>query len=190
MKLHRWMCAALVLVLLGGAAAGAEMVDSHIQQVLDNASTCGEVSWEITHDSPRYASILFRSVQEGGNGVHEMLWADTLARDGLYKGQEITLSQLLGLEQETDEHAGTAQELAYRLIWQIICMERSAPETDYLEDITEEMLREAFEPEQDFYLDADGNVVFFIQPGQIASEVAGVLTFPFDPAEMLSAIEN
>ena len=190
MKLHKWLCAVLAFLLLCGAASGAEMPESHIRQVLEEAALYGETSCEITHDSPRYVSLLFRCAQEGGNGTHEVLWADTLARDGLYEGQELTLSQLLGLEQETSEQVGTAAELAYRLIWQIISLERIAPESDYLESLTEEMLRESLDPEQHFYLDADGNAVFFIQPGEIASEVAGVLTFPFAPAEMLSAIEH
>ena len=48
----------------------------------------------------------------------------------------------------------------------------------------------AFSPESDFYLDADGNVVFFIQAGEIAGEIAGVLHFPFNPAELLSAVKE
>ena len=38
--------------------------------------------------------------------------------------------------------------------------------------------------------DAEGNVVFFIQPGEIAGEIAGVLTYPFAPAELLSAVNE
>ena len=53
-----------------------------------------------------------------------------------------------------------------------------------------EHVRGAFSPESDFYLDGDGNVVPFIQPGEIAGEIAGVLRFPFAPAELLSAVKE
>ena len=61
-------------------------------------------------------------------------------------------------------------------------------QTDYDPDLTMEELQNAFSPESDFYLDEDGNLVFYVQAGVIAGEVNGILTYPFSPAELLSAV--
>ena len=147
------------------------------------------VSEQIVHESNRYLSTVYTTATEGGNGLHETIRAETVARDGMYAGQTLTLSQLLGVEQET-ETGSMASRLVYDLIWQIIEAERADPETEYLEDLAKADLESVFSPETDYYLDADGNVVFFIQSGEIAGEVAGVLVFPFAPAELLSAVHE
>jgi hypothetical protein len=59
----------------------------------------------------------------------------------------------------------------------------------YDPDLTLDGLRRAFTPESDFYLDDNGNFVFYLQAGAIASEVNGVLTFPFSLSELLSAVQ-
>ena len=66
----------------------------------------------------------------------------------------------------------------------------TTPTMSSAEQPRERSLTGAFSPESDFYLDADGNVVFFIQAGEIAGEIAGVLRFPFNPAELLSAVKE
>ena len=80
-----------------------------------------------------------------------------------------------------------AERLAYQLVWQNIQQSSQQVDGDYLDGLSEVGLRAAFSPESDFYLDADGNIVFFIQAGVVAGEVAGILTFPFSSAELLSA---
>ena len=67
---------------------------------------------------------------------------------------------------------------------------------DNIDNITQLQYKDANGNLQDIegmeitYLDADGNVVFFIQAGEIAGEIAGVLRFPFNPAELLSAVKE
>lgn len=152
-----------------------------------------EIAWQIMLNNERYVSVMLTARQFLGNAESEMVSADTFARDGLYAGQPITLSQVLGLEQEGDElstEESIAEKLAYRLVWEIVERDMQNVDADYLDGLNEESLRAAFSPETDFYLDADGNVVFFIQAGSIAGEVAGVLTYPFAPAELLSAVKE
>ena len=152
-----------------------------------------EISFEVTHNGNRYVSVALTSATMGGNGESASLSADTFARDGMYAGQPVTLSQVLGLEQEGGELSDTAsitESLAYRLIWQIVERDSQNADGDYLDGLTEDELRAAFSPETDFYLDEDGNVVFFIQAGELAGEIAGVLRFPFAPAELLSAMKE
>lgn len=146
----------------------------------------GEIRCEVAHSSARYLSVRQLLVSEGSNGFSETLSADTFARDGMYAGQKLTLSMILGLEQENAE-SSMAETLVYDLVWQIVHRGTENAEGDYLDGLTKEDLMRSFKPETDFYLDADGNLVFFIQSGEIAGEIAGILEFPFAPAEILSA---
>ena len=151
------------------------------------------IDYEVTHDSSRYVSVVLTSTSLGGGGESISLSADTFARDGLYAGQPVSLSQVLGLEEEGGELSvgqSVAEQLAYDLIWRIVERDSQNADGDYLDGLTKEQLTGAFSPESDFYLDEDGNVVFFIQAGEIAGEIAGVLRFPFAPAELLSAVKE
>lgn len=158
---------------------------------LDDMDTL-DLDYEVTHLSPRYVSIVLHGsyFYADSGAEYPTLEASTFALDGLYAGQMLTLSQVLGLEQEDDalsEKNGVAEEMAYRLVWELVAYHAQNADSGYLDDLTPERLREAFYPETDFYLDADGNVVFFIRSGEIAGEMAGTLTFPFAPEELLSA---
>lgn len=151
------------------------------------------IDYETTLNDDRYLCVLLTARQQAGNGENETLSAYTFARDGVYAGQPLNLSQVLGLEQAEDVENGgksTAETLAYRVVWQIVQTQMANVDGDYLDGVDEETLERVFSPETDFYLDADGNVVFFIQSGMLAGEVAGVLTFPFAPAELLSAVKE
>lgn len=150
-----------------------------------------ELSYAMTYADEHYVCVAFTLLSSAGNGENAILWADTFALDGLYAGQKVGLSQLLGLEEDkADENSlSLAAQLASKLVWQIVSLESQNPDGDYLDGLTEEQVQNAFIPEQDFYLDADGNVVFFIQSGEIAGEIAGILEYPFSVAELLSAVE-
>ena len=156
-----------------------------------------EIGYRLALNTQRYVSVLLYTRTATYRGEYERLDAHTFARDGVYAGQSLTLSQVLGLEQET----GTAgakgvtdesltESLCYDLVWQIIERGMQDMDGDYLEDVTQEKLRQAFHPEQDFYLDEEGNVVLYIQAGEVAGEIAGTLLFPFAPAELLSAMKE
>lgn len=146
------------------------------------------ISCEVMHASDRYVSVVHTMVQMGGNAEMETLSAESFARDGVYAGQLLTLSQILGIEEENPSGESMAETLVYDLVWQIVERGLQNADGDYLDGVTRDDLKRSFSPETDFYLDADGNLVFFIQKGEIAGEIAGILTFPFAPAEILSAI--
>ncbi|MDD3335574.1 MAG: RsiV family protein, partial [Eubacteriales bacterium] len=152
-----------------------------------------EIGYQITHNDERYLSVLLTSRQFEGNGESESVSATTFARDGVYAGQIISLSQVIGLEQPNDEagdEKGTAEQLVYRLVWEIIQTQMANVDGDFLDSVDEKTLEDTFSPETDFYMDEDGNLVFYVQAGILAGEVAGVLTFPFAPAELLSAVNE
>ena len=142
------------------------------------------IDCEVTHSSERYVSVLETTTTLGGNGETQTLRSDTFARDGIYAGQKLNLSHLLGLEEQT----ALAEELVYQLVWQIVQRNAENAEGDYLDGLTQLDVANAFYPQTDFYLDGDGNIVFWIPAGEIAGEIAGILLFPFSMAELLSAI--
>lgn len=156
-----------------------------------------EIGYRLALNTQRYVSVLLYTRTATSRGEYERLDAYTFARDGVYAGQALTLSQVLGLEQETGaaDAEGVADEtlaesLCYDLVWQIIERGMQDMDGDYLENVTREKLRQTLHPEQDFYLDEEGNVVLYIQAGEVAGEIAGTLLFPFAPAELLSAIKE
>ena len=160
---------------------------------LDSLPAAGEpeyyvdLDYDITAYDPQTLSVVLVSQRFLGNVLTETYDSAVFALDGLYAGQRLTLTQAMGLEQETGD-ANVAAELAYGLVWQIVQYEIAAMQKAYFPGVTQEEFRAAFSPERDFYFDADGNFVFYIQAGLIAAEVEGVLTFPFSLAELLSAV--
>ncbi|MEG0741357.1 MAG: hypothetical protein RR521_03965 [Clostridia bacterium] len=181
------------------SAIGADMADAMVEQNAQQAQDARgegmppqltELGYRVTRNDDRYLSVILTSSQLMGSAGSDTLSAMTFARDGIYAGQPLTLSQVLGLEQEGDElstEESLAERLAYQLVWQNIQQSSQQVDGDYLDGLSEAGLRAAFSPESDFYLDLDGNIVFFIQAGVVAGEVAGILTFPFSSAELLSA---
>ena len=149
------------------------------------------LDYRITRNDDDYLSVLLTSRQFLGNTETENWTAAVFALSGVYAGQPLSLTQAMGLEQaDGDAQSGIsyASGLVFGLVWQIIQEQVSMGQTDYDPDLTLQELQNVFSPESDFYLDENGNFVFYIQAGAIASEVNGILTFPFSLAELLSAV--
>ena len=169
----------------------AVLINQHYQTYAINGlegllpDSLAYVDYEMISENERYLSVLLRFQSEGGMGLSETIHADTFALDGIYAGQKITLSQLLGMEEIAQAHLS---ETVSHLIWQIVERDSMNAEGDYPEGITIDDVNAAVNPQQDFYLDQDGNVVFYIQSGELAGEIAGILTFPFAPSELMGAL--
>lgn len=151
-----------------------------------------QMDYTVTADDGDYLSVLLTNREFLGNAETERWTANVFAMSGVYAGQSLSLSQAIGLEQEDDTAAqgvSYASQLAYSLVWQIIQSQMETGAYSYDPSLTPEALERVFSPESDFYLDADGNLVFYLQAGDVAGEVDGILTFPFSPAELLSAAQ-
>lgn len=184
-------CYAALAADAGGAAAPAVSALGTLPQP-------GEPQWFTRIDyrvalrDEDYVSVLLTSTEFLGNAETARLTANVFARSGVYAGQMLSLSQAMGLE-EADGAAGQAESyaagLVYKLVWHIVEGERALQTRAYYPELTAADLREAFSPESDFYLDGDRNIVFYVQPGELAGEVEGVLTYPFSLAELLTAAQ-
>ncbi len=145
--------------------------------------------YQITANTDRYLSVTLSHRQFAGYGESESLQANVFARDGVYAGHVLSLSQVMGLEQQQEElepGASYASQLVYQLIWQIIQQQSASRQKDFIEGLSQEQFQAQFNPETDFYLDGEENLVFFLQAGTVAGEVEGILTYPFSLAELLT----
>lgn len=152
-----------------------------------------QLDFQITANTEDYVSVLLTSQQYAGNADAESWTSTVFARSGVYAGQQISLSQVMGLEPGDDAGSSKislASKLAYRLIWDIIQQQKAMLARDYYAELTQDDLQRLFDPENDFYLDEDDQIVFFLQSGTVASEVEGIITFPFMRAELLSAVKQ
>ena len=62
---------------------------------------------------------------------------------------------------------------------------------DFSADFTEEKLSRVFFPEEDYYLDENGDPVFFLQPADVFDEVpegADLITFPIPREDILDEL--
>lgn len=148
------------------------------------AENGAQVKYSIARNDERYLCIVLEAETEEGLVGRR---AVTFARDGVYAGQTITLAQVLGLESEN----GTEEmdRVIRSLVWETIQRETENMDRGFLDGLTLEAVTAALYPQWDFRLDEDGNIVFMIQPGEIAAEMEGVLEYPFLPEELIDAMK-
>ena len=146
---------------------------------------------QVTCLNEDYLSVLVVTESFLGASAMEVYAGHTFTLTGDLAGAATSLPRLLGIlsDAETDEwmqdrQTAKANDLVWGLIWSIIQEQQAAGEINYDPDLTYDMLTQTFYPEEDFYLDASGNPVFFIQAATLASAADGVLLFPFTVEEL------
>ena len=128
------------------------------------------------------------------DGETTVIWAGhVFASSGPKEGLVISLPYLLGIlsedENDTwlqDRQTQKADRCVRDLIWETLEKDRDA--YHFLPDATYDLFCDMFYPEEDFYLDASGNPVFFVQPGILTEEEDGVLLFPLSLETILDEI--
>ena len=146
------------------------------------------ISHQVTANTDDFFSVVLSWEEFMGVAESQTIAANVFARTGENAGGIITLPTVLGFSDEVD--ATNLVDTVYRLVWDIIVEQMQTGSVEYFEELTEENLFLEFYPETDFYLDDQGNIVFFVQPSTIASGAAGLLTFPFSPAELTSEMSK
>lgn len=150
---------------------------------------------EITCLNEHYLSVKITSESLLGAQTMTHITGHTFTLDeGSKTGAVTSLPYLLGILGEDDDEwmqnrqTARADECVRGLIWEIIEQQIMSGEIAYDDDLDYEKLCDSFYPEEAYYLDADGNPVFFIQAGFIAPVTEGVLLFPFTMEELLDEI--
>lgn len=167
----------------------------HAEGAEENAGAYTQIAYQITCNDDEYFSVLFSQEQFQGAASNNNWTAFTFFRQGENAGEPVSLANILGLSNPL-ENDGLGYErsteqssvLVYDLIWEIIEEKMQNGEGDFFEGLTKADLEAEFYPENDFYMDQDRNLVFFIQPAMIATSAAGILTFPFSIDELLSEL--
>ena len=153
------------------------------------------IDYEIVHQSNEYLSVRIDKTVTVGQSVSRIVKAFTFVLTGPDAGTVTSLPYLLGVldQGETDEwlierQTAKADACARELVWSLI--EKTMTDGDSLiyEDMTYEEFEWGFYPEEDFYLDAEGNFVFFIQENIIAPTEGGQYFFTIILDELLDEI--
>ena len=118
-----------------------------------------------------------------GDDIRTVWSGHTFSRQDDLSDSTFDLPRMLGILSagEQDEYqlarqTEKASRIVRRMIMDQIAENRSG--LPYYADFSEDDLLDVFYPEEDFYLDGDGNPVFYLEPGIAADESAGYLFFP------------
>lgn len=161
------------------------------EEVPEDMTQLVDVSYEVTCSNDEYVCFLITTVDSYDGIEFTTLQAQVFARSTDKAGSIITLPYLLGILAETEEDTWLQQrqtEKADACVREMI-LSRIAENPDaYYEDIDDEYLAGVFYPEEDFYLDENGDPVFFLMPGDAAPEEMGPLFFPMPLEDLLDEI--
>lgn len=153
------------------------------------------ITSEVTCNSDDYFSVKIVNESFMGAADSHVVSGHVFARQGDKAGTVVSLPYLLGIldADETDSwmldrQTAKADEMVRGLVWDVIQDQLADGAVGYYDDLTYEAFEANFYPEEDFYLDADGNPVFFLQEGTVAPVSEGVLYFPFSMIELLDEI--
>lgn len=151
------------------------------------------VTYTVTCNNDDYFSILIRTEQHSPDRDFVVYTGNTFARAVLNPGYTSPLPQILGTlsPSETDEwlqdrQTEKANKLIREMVWEQI--EENEQGVEYNDDFDEEALSHVFFPEEHFYLNEDGDPVFYLQPGIAAPESYGVLTFTVPMEDILDEL--
>lgn len=153
------------------------------------------ISYEIVHLSEEFLSVRVDKQVTLGETVSNVVKGYSFMLTGVEAGTVTSLPYMLGViaPEETDEwyldrQTAKADACARDLVWMRIEQDMKAEGSPIYEDMTFEEFEWGFYPEEDFYLDAEGNFVFFLQEGMIAPVEAGQFFYIIPLDELLDEI--
>ena len=179
----------------GGAAinafyqTAAHYEDTFNIERLEGADSSTEISYTVTCNNDEYFSVLLRK-EVTMLGKTKVIWSGhVFSRKNPNPDCTYTLPKLLNIlaadenEEWIQEHQNEkANEAVRSLVWEMI--EENTAGIEYDPDYLEEYLLEDLNPEEDYYLDENGQPVFYLNPGVAAPVEYGLLTFPITLEEI------
>ena len=164
-----------------------------IQDAYEGEDASIAVDYTVTCNNDDFFSVLVRTEKRNPDQDVVFWEAHVFSRKESLGDATFTLPRYLGLletaESDTwlqDRQTGKADELIREMVWDMI--EENEAGVAYSDSFDEEALARVFFPEEDFYLDENGDPVFFLQPGDVCDEVpedAGLILFPIPLADIL-----
>lgn len=166
------------------------------QEAFEGSDSSTEITYTVTCNNDDYFSVLIRKDENTPDASRSSWTGNVFLRHDGNPGYTSTLPQYLGILKaaETDEwlqgrQTGKADDLIREMVWEMI--EDNEAGIDYSADFTEEKLSRIFFPEEDYYLDENGDPVFFLQPADVFDEVpegADLITFPIPREDILDEL--
>ena len=154
-----------------------------------------ELDYEVMHLSDEYLSVCITKTVRQGESESRIVRAFTFTLTGEAAGTLTSLPYLVdALEHgETDEwlidrQIAKVDACVRDLVWAQIGEAQKADRLEIYDDLTFEEFEWGFYPEEDFYLDAEGNFVFFVQEGVIGPADGNPFFFPLTREELLDEI--
>ena len=148
------------------------------------------IDYTVTCNNDEYFSVLIRKERKSDVRADVYWEGQVFSREHSDPESTFTLPKLLGILEsgETDEwlqerQKSKSNEAVYELVWDMIRDIRD--DLSVYPDYTREFLSEDFHPEQDYYLDENGEPVFYLNPGVIAPESIGLITFSLTREDIL-----
>ncbi len=159
----------------------------------EDSDNLTEIRYQITCNNDDYFSVLVETARSSAEQTFRYWEGHVFSRKNGSPGLTWTLPRLLGIldqnESDTwlqDRQTSKADALLIDMVWEKIRANQEG--IDYFTDLTREDLSHFFFPEENFYLDENGNPVFFLQPGLVAPESVGLLTYGFSLEEILDEL--
>ena len=174
-------------------------LDYDIQRNLDvfeGSDSTTVITYTVTCNSDDYFSVLLRK-EEDNPDLTRVIWTgNVFIRANGDTGRTSTLPQLLGLlsateNEEVVENYQTRKtnDLVRDMVWDMI--EESREESGFSGDFTRETLSRVFFPDEEYYLDENGDPVFYLQPDEVYDEVpegADLIRFPIPLEDLLDEL--
>ena len=172
-------------------------MDAEMLDLEPGVQSYTNITCQVTCLNERCMSVLTTTETMMGPAMSTILSSRTFAlQGGASSGAETHLPYLLGLLDESNtgdewlevRQTNKANECVWGLVWEIIEQQMREGTVTFNDDLDYDDFVGKFLPDTDFYLDADGNPVFYIQAGSIAPLTEGVLRYPFTMEELLDEL--
>ena len=165
----------------------AEMLESEIPYIAESHEFSEEplsihVSYTVTCNNDLYFSVVVKQETVIGNNTRTIFEGNTFSRKYPKAKNLCNLANLLGILDPEENDAKIISHQKDRIrppIYHIILDEVQNHPDRYslLDDFSEQDLANYFLPENDFYLNENGDPVFYVEPGIITDETDGYLFF-------------
>ncbi len=166
-----------------------------IREAFEGFDSSTVITYTVTCNNDDYFSVLIRK-EEANPDVTRVSWTGNVFSRKEGNGNTFSLPKLLGILKSTesdetiqDHKTEKADNTIRDMVWDMI--EENEEGIDY-NGLSEEVLSHIFFPEEDFYLDENGDPVFYLQPGDVyyddVPEGTGLLIFPISLEDILDEI--
>ena len=159
-------------------------------------ATIIDVTYEVTCQTADYLSILITKHTKRPDSESTTISGHVFALTGSRAGEIISLPYLLGILTQDgkvdtwlqDRQTAKADNCVRELVWAEIERMMKSGGVPFYDGLTFEELEAAFYPEEDFYLDENGDPVFYLLENTVALPEAGILLVPISLETLLDEL--